>query len=160
MGNHHEKLGLKRVSCATQFTIPVTADMSPDPVGNYTNMRSFNPNRAMRAPDFSYPLVSSILFPSASPSLLHIHNSSIITEHIVNSSLTIAPCHNHKFTLSSAYTECSIQRVQHTPSSAYTKYSIHQVQHTPTTAYTNYSIHQVQHAFKIVCVPFILTIPS
>jgi len=28
--NHHEKLGLKRLSCESQFTIPDTAGTSPD----------------------------------------------------------------------------------------------------------------------------------
>jgi len=29
-GNHHEKLGLKRILCASQLTIPDTAGMTPD----------------------------------------------------------------------------------------------------------------------------------
>jgi len=62
-------------------------------------------------------------------------------EHIVKSSLSISPCHHHGLTLSAAYTEYSIHRVQPTPSTAYTKYSIHQVQHTLSTAHTKYSIH-------------------
>jgi len=95
-------------------------------------------------------------------SLFLIHNSTIIAEHKVKSSLSISPCHDHEFTLSTAYTkykhtpstsihqvlaytEYSIDRVQHTPSTAYTEYSIHRVQHTPSTAYTEYSIHWVQH---------------
>jgi len=39
-GNHLEKLGVKRISCASQFTIPHAAGMSPDLVCNNTNMRS------------------------------------------------------------------------------------------------------------------------
>jgi len=66
MGNHHEKLGLKKISCASQFTIPDPAGTSPDPAGNYTDTRSSKPNQACRTPDFSYPLVSSISFPSSS----------------------------------------------------------------------------------------------
>jgi len=156
-GNHHEKLGLERMSCASQFTIPDIAGMSPDPECNYTATRSSQPNQASCTPDFSYPLVSSTSFSSSSPSSLFlVHNSIIITEHKVKSSLSISPCHDHELTLSTAYTEYSIHQVQHTPSPAYTKvqhtpkYSIHrstaytEVQHTPkysihrSTAYTEY----------------------
>jgi len=59
-GNHHEKLGLERISCASQLTIPDTADTSPDPAGNNSVMRSCKPhqvsstpNQASRTPDFS-----------------------------------------------------------------------------------------------------------
>jgi len=38
--NHHETLGLERISCASQFTIPDTAGMSPDPACNYTHTRT------------------------------------------------------------------------------------------------------------------------
>jgi hypothetical protein len=67
MGNHHEKMGLKRISCASQCTMLDMAGTSPDPAGNFTNTRSSKPNQASCTPDFSYPLVSSILFPSPSP---------------------------------------------------------------------------------------------
>jgi len=69
----------------------------------------------------------------------------IIAEHKVKSSLSISQWYDHELTLSTAYTEYSIHRVQHTPSTAYTEYSIHHVQDTPSTAYTQYSIHPVQH---------------
>ena len=52
-GNHHEKLGLERISCASQLTIPDTAGRSPDPANNNTNLRSSKPNQASRTPDFS-----------------------------------------------------------------------------------------------------------
>jgi len=58
-GNHHEKLGLKKISCASQFTIPDTAGTSPDLECNYTDTRSSQPNQASCTTDFSYPLVSS-----------------------------------------------------------------------------------------------------
>jgi len=120
-GNHHEKLGLKRISCASQFTITDAAGTSPDPAGNTTNTRSSKPNQASRAPDFSGPLVSSISFSSSSPiSLFLVHNSTIIAEHKVKSSLSISPCHDHELTPRAAYAEYSIHRVQHTPSTAYT----------------------------------------
>jgi len=60
-GNHHEKLELKRIPCASQFTIPA------DPAVKNTDTPSFKPNQASRTTDFSYPLVSSISFPSSSP---------------------------------------------------------------------------------------------
>jgi len=67
--NDDEKLELKKILCASQFTIPDTAGMSPDPVYIYTNMRSSQPNQASDTLDFSYPLVSSTLFSTLSPSL-------------------------------------------------------------------------------------------
>jgi len=122
-GNHHEKLGLKIISCASQFTIPDTAGTSPDPACNYTDTRSSQPNQASRTPDYSYPLVSSTSFSSSSPiSLFLVHNSTIIVEHKAKSSLSISPCHDHELAPSLAYTEYSIHRVQHTPSTAYTEY--------------------------------------
>jgi len=142
-GNDHEKLGLKRISCASQFTIPDTAGTRPDPACNYTDTRSFQPNQecnytdtrssqptqASRTPDFSNPLVSSTSFSSSSPiSPFLVHNSTIIAEPKVKSSLSISPCHHHELT----------------PSTANTKYSIHRVQHTPSTASTQdclFSLH-------------------
>jgi len=127
-GNHHEKLGLKRISCASQLTIPDTAGTSPDPACNHSNTRSSQPNQASRTPDFSYPLVSSTSFSSSSPiSLFLVHNSNIITEYEVKSSLSISPCHDHELTPSTAYTEYSILRVHLTPSPAYAEYSTHRV---------------------------------
>ena len=108
-GNHHEKLGLKRISCASQLTITDTAGKSPDSACNYTDTRSYQPNQASRTPDFSYPLVSSTSFSSSSPiSLFLVHNSTIIAEHKVKSSLSISPCHDHELAPSIAYTEYSI----------------------------------------------------
>ena len=52
-GNHHEKLGLEKISCASQLTIPDTPGISPDPVGNITDTESSKSNQASRAPDFS-----------------------------------------------------------------------------------------------------------
>jgi len=52
-GNHHEKLGLERISCASQLTIPDTAGTSPDPADSITNPGSSKPNQASRTPDFS-----------------------------------------------------------------------------------------------------------
>jgi len=125
-GIHHEKLGIKRIWCASEFTIPTTEGTSPDPVCNYTDTRSSQPKQAGRSPDFSSPLVSSTSFSSSSPiSHFLVHNSTIIEEHEVKLSLSISWCHHDWLT----------------PSTAYTKYSIHHVQHTPSTAHTEYSIH-------------------
>jgi len=156
-GNHHAKLGLKSISCASQFAIPNSAGRSPDSASNITDTRSAEHNEARCTPDFSYLLISSISFSSSSPITLCLsHTSTIIAEHKVKTSRCISPCHDHeltpscsihrvKHTLSPSYTVCSINQVQHTPSAADTEWSIHQVQHTPSAAYTKCSMHQVQH---------------
>jgi len=125
-GNYHETLGLRRNSCASQFTIPDTACARADPECYYTDTTSSKPNHASHTPYFSYPLVSPTSFSSSSSiSLVLVHNSTIIAEHKVRSLLSISPCHDHELT----------------PSTTYTKYNIHRVQHTLSTAYTEYSIH-------------------
>ena len=114
---HHEKLGLKRISCASQCTIPNTAGTSTDPACNYTNATSSQTDQASRTNDFSYPLVFSTSFSSLSPiSVFLVHNSTIITEHKVKSSLSISLCHDHELTLSK-----SIHRAQHTLNTASTE---------------------------------------
>jgi len=145
-GNHYEKLGLKKISCASQFTIPDTAGMTADRSAITPIWGLPNPIREVKpliAHIRSYPPHGSHLHPPIS--LFFVHNSNIITEHKVKLSLSISPCHDHELTPSTAYTEYSIHRVQHTPSTAYTEYSIHPVQHTPSPAYTQSSIHRVQH---------------
>jgi len=52
----------------------------------------------------SYHQYRAHLYP---PSLFLVHNSTIIAEHKVKSSLSISPCHDHELTLSTAYTEYS-----------------------------------------------------
>jgi len=64
-GKHHENLGLKRISCASQFTISDPAGTSPDPAGDITDMRSSKPKRACHIPYSSGLLVSSISFSSS-----------------------------------------------------------------------------------------------
>ena len=108
-GNHHEELRLQKISCASQFTIRNTAGMSPDPVCNNTDTRSSQPNQTSRTPDYSYPLIITSFLSSSPISLFFVHNSTIIAEHKVKSSLSISPCHDHELT----------------PSTALTKYSIH-----------------------------------
>jgi len=51
--NHHDKLGLERISCASQLTIPDMAGTSPNSVGNNIDMRSSKPNQVSHTPDFS-----------------------------------------------------------------------------------------------------------
>jgi len=117
--NHHEKLGHKTNLCASQLTIPDTAGTSPDPACNYTDRRTSQPNQASRTPDFSYLLISSTSFLSSSHiSLFLIHISTIIAQHKVKSSLSISPWHDQELTPSTAYTEYSIHRVQHTLSTS------------------------------------------
>jgi len=43
-GNHHEKLGLKRISCAGQCIIPDTVGTTPNPAGKITFTRYSTPN--------------------------------------------------------------------------------------------------------------------
>jgi hypothetical protein len=52
-GNHHEKLEVENILCASQLTIPDTAGTIPDPPGNITNTWSSKLNQASRTPDFS-----------------------------------------------------------------------------------------------------------
>jgi len=111
-GNHHDKLGIKRILCASQLTIPDTAGTTPDSAGKNTDMRSSKRNQASCTPDFSYPLVSSIFILIFIP---HLSFATIIADHKVKSSLSISPCHDQKLTLSTAYTESSIHWMQHTP---------------------------------------------
>jgi len=138
--NHHDKLGFDWISCASWFTIPDIAGTSPNPACNHTNTMSSWPNKGSPTTDFSCLHVFSTSFSSSlSISLFVVHNSTIITEHKVKSSLSISPCRDDELTPST---------------------SIHRVQHTPSTAYTKYSIHQVQHPPKIVCLPSILMMTS
>jgi hypothetical protein len=135
-GNHHEILGLKRISCANQLTIPDTAGTTPNPAGKNTNTRSAKPNQASRTSDFSYPLILSIFVPIFIP---HLSFYPIIAEHKVKSPFSISPGHDHELTLSTAYTE----------------YSIHRVQHTPTTALTQdclSSLHSHDHEWTPECI--------
>jgi hypothetical protein len=74
-GNHPKELGLKRIPCASRFTIPDMAGTTYDPVGKNTNTRSSKPNQVSHTPDFSYSLASSILFTSSSPISLSLPSS-------------------------------------------------------------------------------------
>jgi hypothetical protein len=58
-------------------------------------------------------------------------NSTITSEYKTKSYLSISPCHNQQLTPSTAWTEYSIPRVQHTPRKPYTEYCIHHKLHHP-----------------------------
>jgi len=95
--------------------------MSPNPECNYTDTRSSQANQASRTPDFSYSLVSCTSFPSSSPfSLFLVHNSIIIPEHTIKSSLSIS------------WWLWVDTKYMYTPS-----ISIHRVQHPPSTPATH-----------------------
>jgi len=112
--------------CGTQLTIPNTAGTSHDPLCDSRDTKSSQLNQSSRIPDSSCPLVFATSFPSSYPtSLVLIHNSPIVAEYKLKSSLSISTCHNHELTPSTAYTKCSIHHVQHTLSTVYTKYSIY-----------------------------------
>jgi len=116
-GYHHEILGLKRILCASQFTIPDKAGTSPDPAGNNTDTRSSKPNQVSCSPDLPGLLISSILFSSSFPvSLSLVHNSTIIGR----TQSYLIPCYLSMPT-SWVNTKCSIRRLQHTASTAYTQ---------------------------------------
>jgi len=68
-GNHHDRLGLQRISCRSLFTIPNTERTSPDPSSNEIDMLSSKPCQVCRTPDPSYLLEPSCLSLSSSPSL-------------------------------------------------------------------------------------------
>jgi len=58
-GNCDKKLGLKRILCGSQVTIPDTGGTSTDLAFDNSNARSFKPNQASDTPHLSYQLVSS-----------------------------------------------------------------------------------------------------
>jgi hypothetical protein len=108
-GNHYEKLGLKRISCASQFPIPDMEGMSPDPACSYRDTRSSQRNLGRHTPDFAYTLIFLHIVLNFIPiSLFLVHNSTIIAEFTVQSFLSVSPCHDHGMTPSTAYTEYSI----------------------------------------------------
>jgi len=47
----HEKLGLKKVWCDSQYIITDTAGTSPDLACDFTNKMSYELNQASRPPD-------------------------------------------------------------------------------------------------------------
>jgi len=135
-GNHHEKLGHRefRVQGHGPFEerlvrVPIRRVITPIWGPLYSIWHGVH----LLSHICCYPRYHSNLHP---PSLFLVHNSTIITEHKLKSSLSISPFQYQVLALSTAYAEYSIHQVQHTPSTAYTEYSIHWVQHTPSTAST------------------------
>jgi hypothetical protein len=106
-----------------------------------------------------YALVSSTSFTSWYPySLFPIHNTTILMEYTVKSSLAISPCHDPDLSQYIAYTENCLHLVEHSLSAVFTKDSLHRVLHTLSTAYTQYSTCQERHSPIIVWLPIILMI--
>jgi len=66
-GTIHEKLGLKRMSCVIQSSIPSLTGITLNSVRNNTDTRSPKPNWAGHTPDFSCLHISPISFPYSSP---------------------------------------------------------------------------------------------
>jgi hypothetical protein len=115
-GNYPEKLGRKRIMCATQFTMPDSAGTSLYPAGTNTGTRSSKLNQANRSPDFSGSLISSISFSSSSPISFFLSTTRpSLQEQKVTTSLCISRWHHHELTPSVAYAECRIRLVLHTP---------------------------------------------
>jgi len=106
----------KRISCASLFTITDTASTSPNPAVITPIRDLVNPIRQV------VPLISQVR--SYAPYRAHPHPPSLsfssttvpsLQEHKDKSSLSISPCHHYELTMSAAYAECRIDRVQHTP---------------------------------------------
>ena len=118
---NHEKLGLKRIRCASQFNIPDTSGTNPDPACDHTDMRSSKLNEVSRT------LISHIR--SYPPHCSHHHPPSLYF-----SSTTLPSSQNTMLSHPSPSSHALIMsrhRLQ-----AYTKYNIHPVQRTPSTAST------------------------
>jgi len=141
MGNHDEKPGLYRILCGSQFTFPDMAGTSPNPLGNYTDTRSSKPNQACHTPDFAYPLISSILFPSSSSTSL----SCPQLHHHYNNTKSSHPALSLHIMINSSHL------VQHTLSTAYTEYSIHWVPSTASTQDCFSSLHYHRYELTPEC---------
>ena len=133
-GNHHEKLGLKRMLCASQLTIPIQQVQVP--IG-----RVITPIRGLLNP------IRQVI-----PAISHIRSYPPRRSHLHPPCLCFLPT-----------TLLSLQNTMWSHPSLSLNVMImswHQVQHTPSTAYTENSIHRIHHTPKIVCLPFILMITS
>jgi len=120
-GNHHGTPGLGEYcvrlnwpSPTQQVRVPIRRVLTPirgllNPIRQVVLLISHSR---------SYPPYCSHLDPPSRPFSSTTLPSS--QEHNVKSSLSISPCYHRELILSTAYTEYSIHRVQHTPSTAYT----------------------------------------
>jgi len=122
-------------ACRVRVDLPLPTRLVQLPIQASTTLIQgrLNPNRQV-LPHIShicsYRPYYAHLHP---PSLFLVHYSTIIAEHIVESSLSISPCHDFQLTLSTTYTKSGIHQVQYTLSTVYTKYN-----HTLSTGYTEY----------------------
>jgi len=114
-GKNHQKLGLKSLSCESQFSNPDTAGSSSDLACHNTDTSTAQPTQASPTPHFSYLLVSSTLFSSSSPITLILFRN--FYPHRRTQSLLI-PLY-----LSMPWSWVDTE-YKHTPSTAYTMYSI------------------------------------
>jgi len=151
-GNHHQKLGHKRIPCDSQWTIPNPAGSTPYPADKNTNTTSSKPNLASRTPDSSYPLVSCIIFPSSSPFSLsrpQLYHHRTTLRYVITPYLSIS--------WSWVNAEYSLQRVQHSPKVHHTP----RVQHTPRVHPTPRVHHssRVQHWPRLLVPPVIVGRP-
>jgi len=109
--NDYKQLGLKRILCGSQFTIPDMAGTRPNLESTNNDTRSSRSNQATHTLDMSHQLVSYTTFSSFTfVTLCLVYNTIIIAEHEIMSSVSISPCHNQELTLSTAYTEYSIHQ--------------------------------------------------
>jgi len=115
-GNHHEKLGLREFGVEVNWPSPIRRVRVPIRRVITLIRGLLNPFRQvvlLISHSRSYPAYHSHLHP---PSLSFLSTTLPLSqEHKVKSSLSISPCHHHELTLSAAYTEYSIHRVQNTP---------------------------------------------
>jgi len=100
-GNHHAKVRLQRILCASQSTFPDMAGMSPDQAGYKPDTTSYNPNQASCTTDFSEWLISA--------GILHI--VPIFIPHLSFSSITLPSSRNTKLTTSQRIYQCSPIRI-------------------------------------------------
>ena len=137
--NHYEKRELREFrvrldssSLISQLRVPIWPVLTP--IWGLPN-----PIRQL-IPMISH-IRSSTLFSSSFPvSLFLIHNSTIIAEKKVQSSLSISSCHDHELTMSTAYAEYNVHWVQHTPRAL----------HTPSTASTQDSLSSLHsHDYEL-----------
>jgi len=115
-GNCHEKLGQRRMSYASQFTIPDRPGTSPDLAHTITTVRSAKSNQASHTPDFSYFHISFLSWSPISLYLPHHYHHRQIQSQVIPLCLS----------LPWAWVN--------------TVYRLHRVQHTLGTAYTDYII--------------------
>jgi len=162
---HDEKLGLMRISCDSQFTIPNKVGTSPDLVSNNTNTMSSQLNQWCSTPEFSPLLLSETH--SGIHTTGHTMSSTTLPSlqytKQCHSSQTLHPrinCwHRVQHSQCTAYTKYSQHRAQHDLSAAYTKYSIYGILHTPNTVSTEYSIHRVQHILRSISIEVWMSSP-